>query len=136
MACWTNHVHLSTFLFIILGVDVLFIFIGLAFWSAVESSHLDNSTGDLKTLFSRFNLFWLNQKAEFDARRQTGLYKTKINNSSILFPNIVSSITPQCLSLLNEELRKVPGTPPPTELCHQQCNCTLNHTHALITLLA
>ena len=104
--------------------------------SAVESSHanikiyLDNSTGDLKTLFSRLNLFWRNQKADFDARRQRGLYKTKIN-SSILFANIVSSITPQCLSLLNEELRKVPGTPPPTELCHQQCNCTLNHTHAL-----
>ena len=60
-----------------------------------------------------------------------GLYKTKINNSSILFANIISFITPQCLSLLNEELRKVPGTPPPSELCHQPCNCTLNHTHAL-----
>ena len=103
--------------------------------SSVESSnaniklHLDSSVGDLATLFRKLRLFWRDQQATFDANLARGLYKKSISIQHPLIDGIVAYVTPQCLNILQVELRKIPQTgSPPVPM---PCTCSLRKTHGL-----
>lgn len=105
--------------------------------SAVESAHanikayITSSTGDLKTVFQKLSLYWYNQKKALDLAQAQGLLRRKTTVRNSFFTNLLDqgNITPTCISLLEQELRRVPqaGEPQPG----MQCTCSIKCSHGL-----